>query len=326
MAEVTITSFLRENLACPICKANPLVIEEDCLICPVCARHFPKEEGIWYMLPDYLSNDTLLLKKDVNKEYIKNLAKMIDSSGESIGEDYDKRTRVPGTPVEFIERVTAFELLNLKGGEYVLDVGAGTLRNSLYALEKGAGIVCGIDLTPGMLKRGKGKAAERGYDSKLSAIVADARFIPFRDEAFHSIISLEMVQHIPMGADMVFKEIFRVLKPGGGAVVNVWSIVTHLTNRHKRNTGYFNNSDYSPDNVFYKFYFPREFVRLFAGIGFTRKELYGHYFVPLVDHLLRKTKIPYSLEFSLAIERIVRRYSPWLSILLGRFLVVKLEK
>ncbi len=320
MAEVVLTPFLMENLACPICKANPLVVEEGCLICPVCARRFANKDGIWYMAPDYLHGDTLFLKEDVDKKYVKNLAEVIDRSDKHIGERYDMKAMMPGTLRELIERVTAFELLGLKGGEYVLDVGAGTLRNGIYALQKGAEVVCAIDLIPGMLEWGKAKADERGFDGKVSAIVADARFIPFRDGAFHSIISLELVEHIPIGADMVFREIFRVLKPGGTAVVNVWSIATHTTNRHQKNMGYFYN------NAFYKFYFRREFLDLFSDIDFTRKELYGHYLVPFIGYLLCKMKIPRSVGFSLAIERIVRRCCPRLSILLGRFLVVKLEK
>ncbi len=301
MAEPAITSFLRENLACPVCKAAPLITGEGDLICPTCARHFPGKDGIWYMLPDY--------SKEVR-----------DNSGESIGEHYDNRSMVPGTLREIMERVTAFELLNLKGGEHLLDVGAGTLRNGLYALEKGAGIVCGIDLIPGMLKYGIAKAGKRGFADKIGSVVADACFIPFRDEAFDSVISLELVEHIPVGADMIFKEIFRVLKPGGRAAVNVWSVVTHLADRRKKNKGYYIN------DTFYKFYSPGEFLDLFADIDFTRKELYGHYFIPVIGHLLGKMKIPRSLGVSLAIERIVRRCSPRLSILLGRFLIVKLEK
>lgn len=55
------------------------------------------------------------------------------------------------------------------------------------------------------------KAAATGKYKKT--IVADARNLPFKNNTFGSVISVSTLEHIPNNAK-VFKEAFRVLKPG----------------------------------------------------------------------------------------------------------------
>lgn len=56
------------------------------------------------------------------------------------------------------------------------------------------------------------KAAATGKYKKTT--VADARNLPFKDNSFSSVISISTLEHIPNNSK-VFKEAFRVLKPGG---------------------------------------------------------------------------------------------------------------
>jgi len=226
---------------------------------------------------------------------------------------------VSGSSAELLERVTAFEELNLKGGEVILDIGAGILRNGLYAFEKGADVVMGIDPIPGMLKVGKKKATDKGFGGKVDVVVADARFIPCRYETFDASISLEVLEHIPVDADKVFREIFRVLKPGGRVVVNTWSAVTCVRDRRRKNAGYFK------DDFYYKFYLPGEFKTLLENIDFKMKKIRGHSFT-LLNGALKRVNLPNSLKLELAIERATRNYIPLLSILLGQYLIVNVEK
>ena len=316
-----LSSFLLENLACPTCQAHPLKVSRDSLTCPVCSQVFPIRDSICYLLPDYsrfahyfteYEADKLTKDRDI-------ITKKGSSTDESIGQGYDEKWMIPGSRREVVERVTAFEELALQPDVTCLDLGAGTLRCSLYALEKGAARVCGIDLNPGMLKAGRRKAAERGYAERVDIVVADVRFIPFRDETFDSLISLELIEHIPVGATRIFQEIFRVLKPGGKAVVNTWSVVRQFRRRRERNRGYFRGDS------FYKFYFPKEFKLLFTDVAFCKKKIYGHYLRDLYG-LLYRLHIPHCLEAGMITERMIRRYLPSLSILLGSFLMVYLEK
>jgi ubiquinone/menaquinone biosynthesis C-methylase UbiE len=180
-------------------------------------------------------------------------------------------------------------------------------------------MVCGVDLIPGMLKAGKNKAEEKGFGNRVNLVVGDARFMPFREQAFDAAISLAVLEHIPLNVEKVFDEILRVLKPGGKAIVNTWSLATCLRNRRKKNAGYFCN-----DN-FYKYYSTRELRSLVQARGFVRHKVYGHRFA-LMSGILRRLRVPAWRELSLGIERNTRRYVPALSTLLGQCLMVRLEK
>lgn len=221
-----------------------------------------------------------VIKDEIAQEDIATIKRAMSkiSTGE-YAELYDETSLPYGTLPEVIERITAFEELGLPKGEKLLDIGAGTLRCSRYALQKGADYVCGIDINAGMLRHGKEKVAKQGFNN-IDTVVADARFIPFRCQVFTRVISLELIEHIPTEADKVFREIFRVLKPGGKAVVNTWSVLCYFRRRHQLNVGEFR------DCWFRKHYYPEEFISLFNGADFSQKKIFGHRFM-LLHRLLR---------------------------------------
>ncbi len=91
----------------------------------------------------------------------------------------------------------------------LLDVGcgAGFLTNRMA---REGFQVTGIDLSQESLK-----VAER-FDATKTAkyINADACHLPFADESFDVVTTLDFLEHVPNPADVV-KECARVLKPGG---------------------------------------------------------------------------------------------------------------
>jgi SAM-dependent methyltransferase len=50
-------------------------------------------------------------------------------------------------------------------------------------------------------------------------VVADAQTLPFPDQSFDAVVSVEVIEHVPDGRAML-TECHRVLKPGGWAVVS----------------------------------------------------------------------------------------------------------
>lgn len=91
----------------------------------------------------------------------------------------------------------------------LLDVGcgAGFLTNRMA--QEGFQVT-GIDLSPESLK-----VAERYDKSKtVKYVKADACHLPFPDESFDVVTTLDFLEHVPTPADVV-KECARVLKPGG---------------------------------------------------------------------------------------------------------------
>jgi exosortase/archaeosortase family protein len=76
----------------------------------------------------------------------------------------------------------------------------------------------GIDISPPIAEQ-----AARGFAGRslvLAGAVSDVRAIPFRDGSFDAIYSMGTVEHFDE-TDLALEEIFRVLRPGGRAVIGV---------------------------------------------------------------------------------------------------------
>ena len=78
------------------------------------------------------------------------------------------------------------------------------------------------DLSQGMLDFAKKKTYEKSVEWK----VADASALPFKDESFDVVVSQFGVMFFPEKAQSM-QEIFRVLRPGGRVLFNVWDKIEH---------------------------------------------------------------------------------------------------
>jgi phosphatidylethanolamine/phosphatidyl-N-methylethanolamine N-methyltransferase len=112
------------------------------------------------------------------------------------------------------QRKRSVALLELKPGERVLIVGAGTGAD-LPFLPAGIEIVAG-DITPAMVERVRQRAAGRGL--AVRAEVMDGQALRLPDESFDAVILHLIVAVIPDPAACL-REAARVLKPSGRAVV-----------------------------------------------------------------------------------------------------------
>jgi ubiquinone/menaquinone biosynthesis C-methylase UbiE len=121
---------------------------------------------------------------------------------------YDKVMR----PFYGQARQHAIELLMLQPGESVLLPGVGTGLD-LPNLRAGVKAV-GIDLSPEMLRKAQGKA--NGQDVTLYEMNAQA--LGFPDNSFDVVILNLILSVVPDGA-AAFREAWRVLRPGGRAVI-----------------------------------------------------------------------------------------------------------
>jgi SAM-dependent methyltransferase len=97
-----------------------------------------------------------------------------------------------------------------------LELGAGTGYFTLNLMRGGhiAAATC-TDIAPGMIKTLETNADALGLD--VTTRVCDAEELPFEDGSFDLVIGHAVLHHIP-DLDQAWREIHRVLRPGGLAV------------------------------------------------------------------------------------------------------------
>jgi ubiquinone/menaquinone biosynthesis C-methylase UbiE len=111
-------------------------------------------------------------------------------------------------------RQELLELITAEDGRTLLEVGAGTGKDSLFFHDHGLNVTC-IDLSPGMIER----CRQRG----LRALDGDIREQGFAQASFDAAYSMNCLLHIPKAElPAVLAEIQRVLRPGGLFFLGLW--------------------------------------------------------------------------------------------------------
>ncbi len=116
------------------------------------------------------------------------------------------------------------ELLNwaeVRQAEQIIDVGCGIGGSSLYLAQKFNAHATGITLSPVQASRATERAEEAGLAAEVQFQVADALDMPFADETFDFVWSMESGEHMP-DKERFLAECYRVLKPGGTFLMATW--------------------------------------------------------------------------------------------------------
>ena len=130
-------------------------------------------------------------------------------------EGYDKYAEFYDKKLAYLDGFEKNLIVRMAGdldGKKVLDLGCGTGRLIKPLLEKGAQ-VCGADISSKMLK-----IAEKKF-SKVKFFKTDAEKTPFKDDRFDIVVAGFLIVHVK-DLDKVFREVYRILKPGGCFIVS----------------------------------------------------------------------------------------------------------
>ena len=138
---------------------------------------------------------------------------------ESINLSLYETPEVEGLPVD-VTGISAgcgdpVTLASLRPGETVLDLGSGGGIDCFLAARKvgESGKVIGVDMTPEMLDRARANKAKIGAEN-VEFRLGEIEHLPVADDSVDVILS-NCVINLSPDKPAVFRETFRVLKPGG---------------------------------------------------------------------------------------------------------------
>ena len=122
---------------------------------------------------------------------------------------YDRTNAVLSLGLDRTWRTAVTRALDLKPGERVLDLAAGTTTSTVALARTGATVV-GCDFSLGMLRQGRGRG--------VPLVAGDALRLPFADGSFDAVTISFGLRNVH-DTSRALAELLRVTRPGGRLVV-----------------------------------------------------------------------------------------------------------
>jgi demethylmenaquinone methyltransferase/2-methoxy-6-polyprenyl-1,4-benzoquinol methylase len=137
----------------------------------------------------------------------------------NISSNYDFLNRILSVGIDIIWRKKALSFLKKDNPKLILDIATGTGDFALEALaqlqpEK----IIGVDISEGMLAKGKEKMKSKNLDHKIELQTGDSERLLFEDNTFDAVIVAFGVRNFE-NLEKGLADMYRVLKPNGKVVI-----------------------------------------------------------------------------------------------------------
>lgn len=150
-------------------------------------------------------------KTDAKKQQV---ADMFDS----ISGKYDFLNHFFSLGIDILWRKKAVKKLKKLQPKKILDIATGTGDFAIEALSLKPESIVGVDISEGMLEMGRKKMKKRGFSDVIDMQSGDSENLNFDDNNFDAVIVAFGVRNFE-NLEKGLKEMNRVLKPGGRAVI-----------------------------------------------------------------------------------------------------------
>ncbi len=137
---------------------------------------------------------------------------------DNIAPKYDLLNHALSFGVDILWRKKAIQILKSYQPKIVVDIATGTGDFAVEARSLHPDQIIGIDISPGMLKIGKQKVAEKGLSDLIDMRIGDSEALDLESNSVDAItvgFGVRNFENLPRGLG----EMLRVLKPGKAAVV-----------------------------------------------------------------------------------------------------------
>lgn len=151
-------------------------------------------------------------KEDKSKK--EEVAEMFDN----ISGRYDFLNHFLSLGIDHLWRKRAIKMLKEKQPKKIIDLATGTGDFALAALKLNPEKVVGVDISKGMLEKGREKIKKKGKENIISMVYGDSEDLPFEDNEFDALtvgFGVRNYENLEKG----LAEMLRVIAPGGKAVI-----------------------------------------------------------------------------------------------------------
>jgi demethylmenaquinone methyltransferase/2-methoxy-6-polyprenyl-1,4-benzoquinol methylase len=139
---------------------------------------------------------------------------------DSVATKYDLMNDLMSFGIHRLWKRYAVELAGLRAGHKVLDLASGTgdLAARYSGLVGPDGLVTMTDINAAMLEQGRTRMADRGLIGNVEYVQVNAEAIPFDDSTYNCVTIGFGLRNVT-DKQKALDEMFRVLKPGGRALI-----------------------------------------------------------------------------------------------------------